>query len=66
MKKSLTAIIEIIAKNDKIVSVEEKLSKFENVCGVYAMTVSTDTIVVDQSNMVGFYARNSSESDNFI
>ena len=43
---SLTAIIEIIAKNDKIVSVEEEISKFENVCGVYDITGSTDTIVV--------------------
>lgn len=43
---SLTAIIEIIAKNDKIVGVEEEVSKFENVCGVYDITGSTDTIVV--------------------
>ena len=43
---SLTAIIEIIAKNDKIVSVEEEISKFENVCGVYDITGSTDTIVL--------------------
>ncbi|MDH3339832.1 MAG: Lrp/AsnC family transcriptional regulator [Nitrosopumilus sp.] len=43
---SLTAIIEIIAKNDKIVSIEEEISKFENVCGVYDITGSTDTIVV--------------------
>ena len=32
---SLTAIIEIIAKNDKVVDVEVEISKFENVCGVY-------------------------------
>ena len=31
----LTAIIEIIAKNDKIEDIENKISKFENVCGVY-------------------------------
>lgn len=43
---SLTAIIEIIAKNGKIVSIEEEISKFENVCGVYDITGSTDTIVV--------------------
>ena len=43
---SLTALIEIIAKNHKIVSIEEEISKFENVCGVYDITGSTDTIVV--------------------
>ncbi len=43
---SLTAIIEIIAKNDKIVSIEDEISKFENVCGVYDITGSTDTIVI--------------------
>jgi len=43
---SLTAIIEVLAKNDKIVSIEEEISKFENVCGVYDITGSTDTIVI--------------------
>lgn len=43
---SLTAIIEIIAKNDKIVSIEDEVAKFENVCGVYDITGSTDTIVI--------------------
>jgi len=43
---SLTAIIEIVAKNDKIVSIEEEISKFENVCGVYDITGSTDTVVI--------------------
>ena len=43
---TLTAIIEIIAKNDKIVDIEEEISKFENVCGVYDITGSTDTIVI--------------------
>jgi len=43
---SLTAIIEIMAKNDKIIGVEEEISKFENVCGVYDITGSTDTIIV--------------------
>lgn len=42
---SLTAIIEIIAKSD-IVDVEEEISKFENVCGVYDITGSTDTIII--------------------
>ena len=43
---SLTAIIEIIAKNDKIVDIENEIAKFENVCGVYDITGSTDTIVI--------------------
>ncbi len=41
----LTAIIEIIAKKD-IIDIEEKLSKIENVCGVYDITGNTDTIIV--------------------
>jgi len=43
---SLTAIIEIIAKNDKVVDIEEEIAKFENVCGVYDITGSTDTIII--------------------
>ena len=43
---SLTAIIEILAKNDKVVGIEDKISKFENVCGVYDITGSTDTIII--------------------
>ena len=43
---SLTAVIEIIAKNDKIIDIEEEVSKFENVCGVYDITGTTDTIIV--------------------
>ena len=43
---SLTAIIEILAKNDKVMDIEEEIAKFENVCGVYDITGSTDTIVI--------------------
>ncbi len=43
---SLTAVIEIIAKNDKIVNIENEISKFENVCAVYDITGTTDTILV--------------------
>ncbi len=43
---TLTAIIEIIAKNDKILEIENELSKFENVCGVYDITGSTDTLII--------------------
>lgn len=42
----LTAIIEIVAKNDTIVEIEDKISKFDNVCGVYDVTGSTDTIII--------------------
>jgi len=44
--RGYTAIIEIIAKNDKILDIEEEISKFENVCGVYDITGSTDTLVI--------------------
>ena len=43
---SLTAVIEIIAKNDKILDIDEEISKFENVCGVYDVTGTTDTIII--------------------
>ena len=43
---SLTAIIEIIAKNDKVMDIEEEIARFENVCGVYDITGSTDTIII--------------------
>lgn len=43
---SLTVIIEIVAKNDKIIEIEDEISKFENVCGVYDITGSTDTLVI--------------------
>lgn len=42
----LTAIIEIIAKKDKIVEVENFLSNIENVCAVYDVTGSTDTVLI--------------------
>jgi Lrp/AsnC family transcriptional regulator, regulator for asnA, asnC and gidA len=43
---NLTAIIEIIAKKDKIIDIEKELSKIENVCGMYDITGNTDTIVI--------------------
>jgi len=43
---TLTAIIEIIAKKDKIIDVENALSKIENVCAVYDITGNTDTLVI--------------------
>jgi len=41
----LTVIIEIMAKKN-ILDIEEKLSKIDNVCGVYDITGNTDTIIV--------------------
>ena len=43
---SLTAVIEIMAKNDKIIDIDKEISKFENVCGVYDITGTTDTIII--------------------
>ena len=43
---TLTAIIEIMAKNDKVVDIEEEISKIENICGVYDVTGSTDTMII--------------------
>lgn len=43
---TLTAIIEIMAKNGKVLDIEEEISKFENVVGVYDITGSTDTIII--------------------
>ena len=42
----LTAVIEIIAKKDKIVEVEDELSSIENVCAVYDVTGNTDTLII--------------------
>lgn len=42
----LTAIIEIIAKKDKMVEVENFLSNIENVCAVYDVTGNTDTVLI--------------------
>ncbi len=42
----LTAVIEIIAKKDKLVQVEDKLSGIENVCAVYDVTGNTDTLII--------------------
>ncbi|NJK77946.1 MAG: Lrp/AsnC family transcriptional regulator [Nanoarchaeota archaeon] len=43
---TLTAIIEIIAKKDKIIDIEMEIAKIENVCGVYDITGNTDTLVI--------------------
>jgi DNA-binding Lrp family transcriptional regulator len=42
----LTAVIEIIAKKDKILEVEDVLAGMENVCAVYDVTGNTDTLLI--------------------
>ena len=46
VNKKIDPIIEIMAKKDRIVDIEEEVSKFENVCGVYDITGTTDTIII--------------------
>ncbi len=43
---SLTAVIEVVAKKDKLIEVEEEISSIENVCAVYDVTGSTDTLII--------------------
>lgn len=43
---ALTAIIEVVAKKDKIVEIEEEISKYENVCAVYDITGAADTMII--------------------
>jgi Lrp/AsnC family transcriptional regulator for asnA, asnC and gidA len=45
---NLTAIIEIIAKKDKIIDMEVEISKIETVCGVYDITGNTDTFIIEK------------------
>lgn len=43
---NLTAIIEIVAKKDRLLDVEDQISSIENVCAVYDITGHTDTIII--------------------
>lgn len=43
---SLSAVIEIVAKKNQLVRIESQLSGMANVCAVYDVTGSTDTIVI--------------------
>ena len=43
---TLTAIIEIVAKKDKLLQVEDAISEINNVCAVYDVTGSTDTLII--------------------
>lgn len=42
----LTAIIEVIARKDKLIKVEDEIATMENVCAVYDVTGSTDTLII--------------------
>jgi len=43
---NLTAVIEVVAKKDKLIEVEKEISSIENVCAVYDVTGSTDTLII--------------------
>ena len=43
---ALTAIIELSAKKDMLVEVESSISEMQNICAVYDITGSTDTIII--------------------
>ena len=62
----LTAIIEIISKKN-ILTIEEKLAKIENVCGVYDITGNTDTVIVAkfrERNELSKFVKNLSTMEN--
>ena len=42
----ITAMIEVKAEKGKMIEVENKIAKFENVCAVYDVTGTTDTIII--------------------
>jgi len=42
----LTAIIELMSKKGQLVKLEERLTTFENVCGVYDVTGNSDAIII--------------------
>ncbi|MDX1596828.1 MAG: Lrp/AsnC family transcriptional regulator [Nitrosopumilaceae archaeon] len=42
----LTAVIEVSGRKDKLIEIENKLSKKENVCAVYDITGGTDIIII--------------------
>ncbi len=43
---TLTAVIEVVAKKSALAGVEERIAEIPNVCAVYDVTGSTDTVVV--------------------
>lgn len=42
----ITAMIEVKAEKGKMIEVENKIAKLENVCAVYDVTGTTDTIII--------------------
>lgn len=42
----LTALIEIVARKDKIIEIEDVISGYDNVCAAYDMTGASDMMVV--------------------
>ncbi len=57
----LTAIIQVVAKKDRIKDIEEKIAKYENVCAVYDVTGEADIMVIakfkSRSNLSDFVKR---------
>jgi len=43
---NLTAVIEVVARKDKIIEIENELAGIDNICAVYDVTGTTDTFIV--------------------
>ncbi len=43
---TLTAVIEVVAKKNRLVAIEDRIASIRNVCAVYDITGSTDTLIV--------------------
>ena len=43
---NLTAVIEVVARKDKIIEIENELADIDNICAVYDVTGTTDTFIV--------------------
>ncbi len=43
---NLSAVIEVVAKKDRLIRIEETIARIENVCAVYDITGSADIAVI--------------------
>ncbi len=46
MGYNLSAVIEVVAKKDRLIKIEETIARIENVCAVYDITGSADITVI--------------------
>ena len=46
MGYNLSAVIEVVAKKDRLIRIEETIARIENVCAVYDITGSADIAVI--------------------